>query len=420
MIKSVKFWILYRLFLLNNINFYKPQFLQYRQQISQCIFLERLSILILAKKCVQMTFEKGERLVFIMEMTLRWYGSKFDTVTLKQIRQIPGVTGVITTLYDTAPGEVWSRERIRAMKEEVEAAGLHVAGIESVNIHDAIKTGAADRDSYINNYIETLENLGKEDLHLVCYNFMPVFDWTRTELARMRPDGSTVLAYTQEAVDALDPEKMFESIAGDMNGTVMPGWEPERMEHVKELFEMYKEVDDEKLFENLKYFLEKIMPVCDKYNINMAIHPDDPAWSVFGLPRIIINKKNILRMMEMVDNPHNGVTFCSGSYGTNLENDLPDMIRSLKGRIHFAHVRNLKFNSPTNFEEAAHLSSDGTFDMYEIMKALYEIGFTGPIRPDHGRMIWDEVAMPGYGLYDRALGATYLNGLWEAIVKGAK
>lgn len=353
-----------------------------------------------------------------MEMTLRWYGSKFDTVTLEQIRQIPGVTGVITTLYDTAPGDVWSRERIQEMKAEVAAAGLHVAGIESVNVHDAIKTGSADRDKYIDNYIETLENLGKEDIHLVCYNFMPVFDWTRTELARKRPDGSTVLAYTQEAVDAINPEDMFASISGDMNGTVMPGWEPERMSKIKDLFAMYKDIDDEKLFENLKYFLERIMPVCDKYDINMAIHPDDPAWSVFGLPRIIINKKNILRMMEMVDNPHNGVTFCSGSYGTNLENDLPDMIRSLKGRIHFAHVRNLKFNSPTDFEEAAHLSSDGTFDMYEIMKALYDIGFDGPIRPDHGRMIWGEVAMPGYGLYDRALGATYLNGLWEAIEKG--
>lgn len=124
--------------------------------------------------------------------------------------------------------------------------------------------------------------------------------------------------------------------------------------------------------------------------------------------------------MKMVDDPHNGVTFCSGSYGTNLENDLPDMIRSLKGRIHFAHVRNLKFITPDNFEEAAHLSSDGSFDMYEIMKALYDIGFEGPIRPDHGRMIWGEVAMPGYGLYDRALGAAYLNGLWEAITKGAE
>lgn len=356
----------------------------------------------------------------IMQMTLRWYGSKFDTVTLEQIRQIPGVTGVITTLYEKMPGEKWSYEEIMAMKKEVEDTGLKVAGIESVNIHDAIKVGTPDREEYIDNYIETLENLGKADIHMVCYNFMPVFDWTRTELARKRPDGSTVLAYTQEAVDKIKPEEMFDSIAGDMNGIMMPGWEPERMAKIKELFEMYKEVDDEKLFENLKYFLERIMPVCDKYDINMAIHPDDPAWSVFGLPRIIINKQNILRMMHMVDNPHNGVTFCTGSYGTNLQNDLPDMIRSLKGRIHFAHVRNLKFHSQNDFEESAHLSSDGTFDMYEIMKALYEIGFDGPIRPDHGRMIWGEVAMPGYGLYDRALGATYLNGLWEAIDKSAR
>lgn len=352
-----------------------------------------------------------------MDMTLRWYGSKFDTVTLQQIRQIPGVTGVIGTLHDKMPGEVWSYDEIMALKNEIEAAGLKLAGIESVNVHDAIKVGASDRDKYIENYITTLANLGKADIHLVCYNFMPVFDWTRTELARVKEDGSTALAYNQEAVDRLNPENMFETIAGDLNGTVMPGWEPERMSKIKELFELYKDVDDEALFANLKYFLEKIMPVCDEYDINMAIHPDDPAWSVFGLPRIIINKENILRMTKMVDNPHNGVTFCSGSYGTNLKNDLPDMIRSLKGRIHFAHVRNLKFNSPTDFEEAAHLSSDGNFDMYEIMKALYDIGFNGPIRPDHGRMIWGEVGMPGYGLYDRALGATYLNGLWEAIQK---
>ncbi len=352
-----------------------------------------------------------------MEMTMRWYGSRYDTVTIKQIRQIRYVTGIITTLYDKQPGEVWSQEEIHALKEEVEASGLHISGIESVNIHDDIKTGKGNRDLYIENYIKTLENLGKEDIHMVCYNFMPVFDWTRTELARKRADGSTVLAYTQKAVDELVPEKMFESISSDMNGTVMPGWEPERMAHVRELFEMYSDIDEEKLFDNLKYFLEKIMPVCNKYDIRMAIHPDDPAWSVFGLPRIITNMENIHRMMDMVDDVHNGVTFCSGSYGTNLKNDLPAMIRSLKGRIHFAHVRNLKFNSADDFEEAAHLSEDGTFDMYEIVKALHDIGFTGPIRPDHGRMIWDEVAMPGYGLYDRALGAAYICGLWEAIEK---
>ena len=353
-----------------------------------------------------------------MEMTLRWYGSKSDSVTLQQIRQIPGVTGIITTLYETAPGDLWKREAIHVLKEEVEASGLHNSGIESVNIHDSIKIGSPDRDQYIDNYIKTLKHLGEEDIHLVCYNFMPVFDWTRTELARVRPDGSTVLAYSQKTIDSIDPLKMFDSISGDSNGFVLPGWEPERMARIKELFELYKDVDDEKLFANLKYFLEAIMPVCDKYDINMAIHPDDPAWSVFGLPRIIINLPNLQRMMSMVDNPHNGVTFCSGSYGTNPDNDLPGMIRALKGRIHFAHVRNLQHNFPGDFEESAHLSSDGSFDMYEIMKALYDIDFTGPIRPDHGRMIWGEVAMPGYGLYDRALGATYLNGLWEAIVKG--
>ena len=355
-----------------------------------------------------------------MQMTLRWYGSAFDTVTLQQIRQIPGVTGVISTLYDTKPGEVWPQARIHALKEEIEVAGLKLAGIESVNVHDAIKAGTLDREKYIDNYIETLENLGKEDIRLVCYNFMPVFDWTRTELARKRPDGSTVLAYTQAAVDAIDPERMFESISGDMNGTVMPGWEPERMERIAELFALYKGIDEQTLFDNLCYFLRAIMPVCNKYDIKMAIHPDDPAWSVFGLPRIIINQQNIVRLMNAVDDVHNGVTFCSGSYGTNLQNNLPEMIRALQGRIHFAHVRNLKFHSQDDFEEAAHLSSDGDFDMYEIMKALYETGFDGPIRPDHGRTIWGEVAMPGYGLYDRALGAAYLNGLWEAIGKGQK
>ena len=342
-------------------------------------------------------------------MTMRWYGKNHDTVTLEQIKQSCYVTGIITTLYDKLPGEVWTLDEILAMKKEVEDAGLHLAGIESVNVSDAIKTGAPERDKDIAAYIETLENLGKADIHMVCYNFMPVFDWTRTELARVREDGTTVLAYNQDTVDKMDPDNMFDSIKDNMNGTVMPGWEPERMEKVKELFE------------NLKYFLEAIMPVCDKYDINMAIHPDDPSWSVFGLPRIISSQAKLKRMMEMVPNKHNGVTFCMGSYGTNLNNDLIDTIHMLKGRIHFAHVRNLRFNDGMrDFEESAHLSSDGTFDMYAVMKALHDTGFDGPIRPDHGRMMWGEKAMPGYGLYDRALGAAYLRGLWEAAEKESK
>ncbi|MDR2659086.1 MAG: mannonate dehydratase [Spirochaetaceae bacterium] len=355
-----------------------------------------------------------------MQMTMRWFGTSYDSVTLQQIRQVPGVKGVITTLYGTKPGEVWEEKDIATIKKEVGAAGLTIAGIESVNIHDAIKTGHPDRDKYIQNYITTLERLGKAGINLICYNFMPVFDWTRSNLAKVRPDGSTVLSYDQKIIDQINPNDISSAMNSQSNGFVLPGWEPERVSKLKELFAMYQGVDEEKLFENLTYFLKAIMPVCDKYDINMAIHPDDPAWSVFGLPRIVTSKEKILRFIKAVDDPHNGVTLCTGSLGTNPKNDIPDIIKSLKGRIHFAHVRNLKHTAPGVFEEAAHLSSDGSMDMYAIMKALYDVGFDGVIRPDHGRAIWGEVSMPGYGLYDRALGCAYLNGLWEAIVKSAK
>lgn len=355
-----------------------------------------------------------------MIMTLRWFGKNFDSVTLKQIRQIPGVKGVITTLYDSKVGEAWKEEDVQKLKKEVEEAGLKIYGIESVNIHDDIKIGLPSRDKYIENYIKTLEVLGKSGINLVCYNFMPVFDWTRSDLAKVRPDGATVLSYDQDIIDKIDPQKMFEQIDSSSNGFVLPGWEPERLSRLKELFEMYKGVDDEKLFENLKYFLNAVMPTCEKYNIKMAIHPDDPAWPVFGLPRIIVNKENILRMVNSVNSPCNGVTLCAGSLGSNPKNDIPDIVRSLKGKIFFAHVRNLEHTAPGKFQEAAHLSSDGSMDMFAIMKAFYDIGFEGPFRPDHGRAIWDEVSMPGYGLYDRALGAVYLQGLWEAIEKMSK
>jgi len=352
-----------------------------------------------------------------MEMTLRWFGSKVDTVTLEHIRQIPGVVGVVTTLFDTKPGEVWETQKIKDMKAEVLASGLKLSGIESVNIHDEIKTGGPDRDKYIDNYIETLKRLGEEDIKLICYNFMPVFDWTRSELAKLREDGSTVLSYDQDIIDKIDPSKMAEDMEKSAGGFELPGWEPERMAKIKELFELYKEVDEDKLFENLKYFLKRIMPTCEKYGIKMGIHPDDPAWSVFGLPRIMNNKENLLRLVNLVDSPCNGVSLCTGSLGSNPENDIPDIIRSLKGKIPFAHIRNIKHFSKGKFDEAAHLSTDGSLDMYEIMKALYDIGFDGIVRPDHGRAIWGEVSMPGYGLFDRALGATYLNGLYESIVK---
>lgn len=352
-----------------------------------------------------------------MKMTLRWFGEGNDSVELWKIRQIPGVTGVITTLYNIPVGEAWTYEDIMEMKNKVEASGLKVEGIESVNIHDSIKIGLPDRDKYIENYITTLENLAKADIKLVCYNFMPVFDWTRSELAKKRDDGSTVLSYEQDKIDEIDPDEMFKQIDSNSQGFVMPGWEPERLAHVKELFEAYKDIGEQNLFDNLVYFLKKIQPVCEKHGIMMAIHPDDPAWPVFNLPRIINNKENILKLLNAVDSKFNGLTLCTGSLGSNPDNDICDIIKATKGRVHFAHIRNLRHHSPGKFEEAAHLSRDGSMDMYKIMKTLYETGFDGPIRPDHGRMIWGEVAMPGYGLYDRALGATYLNGLLEAIEK---
>lgn len=352
-----------------------------------------------------------------MDMTMRWFGTGFDTVSLEQIRQVPGVTGVISTLYDTMPGEEWSQNAIHNLKTKIEAVGLKLLGIESVNIHDSIKTGAPEREQYIENYIHTLEKLGKEDIHLVCYNFMPVFDWTRSNLAKIRPDGATVLAYNQREIDRIDTDDIFGSMERQAAGHILPGWEPERMAHLQELFAAYEKIDEKTLFDNLVYFLKCIMPTCEKYGIYMAIHPDDPAWPVFGLPRIVTDKEQILKLMRAVDTPYNGVTLCTGSLGSNPENDIVDIIHSLKGRIPFAHVRNLRYNGDRDFEEAAHLSSDGSLDMYAIMDALYDIGFDGVIRPDHGRAVWGEQSMPGYGLYDRAMGVTYLSGLWEAIQK---
>lgn len=352
-----------------------------------------------------------------MKMGLRWFGEGYDTVSLEKIRQVPGVSGVITTLYGAMPGEDWEKEKVLALKQSAENAGLEILGIESVNIHDDIKIGLPTRDQYIENYISTIRTLSECGIHLICYNFMPVFDWTRTDLAKPRHDGSTVLAYDQRVIDQMDPDNLFASMEARSQGHVLPGWEPERLANLKELFEKYKDVDEEKLWANLKYFLEAIMPACEKYGVKMAIHPDDPGWSVFGLPRIITSGENLRRMVDMVPSPCNGVTLCTGSLGTNPNADLPGIIHLLKGMIFFAHVRNMEHTAPGQFEESAHLSSDGSCDMFAIVKALYDTGFDGIMRPDHGRMIWGEQAMPGYGLYDRALGSQYLLGLWEAITK---
>ena len=317
-----------------------------------------------------------------MKMTFRWYGSQLDPIPLRYIKQIPNMSGVVTSLMDLPAGALWPTERISALKEEVNAAGLEMEVIESVNVHEDIKLGLPGRDAYIDNYRETVRRLGQAGVKVICYNFMPVFDWTRTDLAKPRPDGSTVLAYDQAVIDRItDPQAFADQIQQGAGEFEMAGWEPERMAELKRLFAQYRNVSHEDLFRNLKYFLEAVIPVCEQYDVKMAIHPDDPPWDIFGLPRIYTCRENMRRIVELVDSPYNGLTLCSGSLGSSPCNDIPALVREFggEGHIHFAHVRNIKFTGPGRFEEAAHLSGDGSLDLYEIMKAYYDVGFEGYI-----------------------------------------
>ena len=353
-----------------------------------------------------------------MEMTFRWFGKDRDSVSLEQIKQIPGVTGIVAALHGLPAGELWTEEAVKKMYGEISDAGFTMECIESVNIHEDIKIGLPTRDKYIENYIQSIRNLAKVGVKCICYNFMPVFDWTRTDLYMPLPDGSTCLCYDGKQVEGKSPEDMFREIDSNSNGYAMPGWESERMDEIKELFEKYKGVTADDLWENLKYFLEKIMPVCEECDVKMAIHPDDPPWGIFGLPRIITDKAAIKKLLTMVPSKYNGITLCTGSLGSSPSNDMVDIIRDplISERIYFAHLRNVRINDRW-FNETSHESFAGSLDMYEIVNALYEVGFDGYIRPDHGRMIWGEKARPGYGLFDRALGVSYLNGLWEAVEK---
>ncbi len=348
-----------------------------------------------------------------MKMTFRWYGDD-DKVTLDQIRQIPGMTGIVSAIYDIPVGQAWPLEKIMELKNKIESYGLTLEVIESVPVHEDIKLGLPSREEYIENYKETLRNLGKAGIPVVCYNFMPVFDWTRSQLDYRLPDGSTALIYDEEIVQKMDP------LQGDLE---LPGWDTSyTKEGLKNLLEQYHAMTEEDLWNNLEYFLKEIIPVAEEANIKMAIHPDDPPWPIFGLPRIITNKENLERFIRLVDSPNNGLTLCSGSLGVTHDNNIQELIRYFgeMGRIHFGHVRNVKITENKSFEEASHRSADGSLDMYEIMKAYHDVEFDGPIRPDHGRMIWGETGRPGYGLYDRALGAVYLNGIWEALEKSSK
>lgn len=347
----------------------------------------------------------------MIDLTFRWFGSD-DPIPLEHIRQIPGVQGVVSALYDVPVGGPWTRAGLERLAADIDAAGLRFAVVESIPVHEDIKLGRPSRDRLIANYCASVHAMGEVGIPVLCYNFMPVFDWMRTDLAKRLPDGSTALAYDDRALAAVN---LGQGTAG------LPGWAAAYgADELAALLAAYREVDAERLWEHLAYFLERVVPAAEAAGVRMAIHPDDPPWSIFGLPRIICRAPDLDRLVDIVDRPANGVTFCTGSLGALPDNDLPAMVRRLgaRRRIHFAHCRNVRVTGERQFQETPHPSALGDVDMREVLRALRDTGFTGPMRPDHGRMIWGEEGRPGYGLYDRALGAMYLQGLWEGLSGG--
>ena len=343
-----------------------------------------------------------------MIITFRWYGNS-DSIKLGDIRQIPVVKGIVSALYDIPVGDVWPLEKLLSLRNETEANGLKLTVIESIPVHEDIKLGRASAARLTENYCESIRNMGRAGIPTLCYNFMPVFDWTRSNMALKLEDGSNALGY--DNLDVLSTDLS--------DGTKdLPGWSASySSKELKSLFDAYKELSSAGLWENFAAFIRKTAPVAEEFGIKMGIHPDDPPWPIFGLPRIITDETALDRLIHIYDSPSNGLTLCTGSLGASRGNDVVKLVDKYAqmGRITFAHVRNIKITGDGQFNETAHNTESGSLDILGIMKALKKAGFSGPLRPDHGRMIWGESGKPGYGLYDRALGAMYLAGLWEGL-----
>ena len=355
-----------------------------------------------------------------MVLSFRWYGTS-DPVTLDAIRQIPGVTGIVSALHDVAPGVAWTDDAVVSLRQRVEDAGLSLSCVESIPVPEAVKLGTDARQAATDAWCRSVEAVGRAGVPVVCYNFMPVFDWTRTDLHRALPDGSEALAYLEGELSEVETA---------LASGGLPGWmDAHSPDDLRRLFAAYSAVDTEAMWEHLGWFLEQAVPVAASAGVKLAIHPDDPPWSLFGLPRVVTSAAAFDRVCDLVDSPANGVTFCTGSLGAD-----PAQVAGLardaarlagRGRVHFAHLRNVaQIGNGRDFTETAH--PDGDVDLNGVIASLAAAGFSGPLRPDHGRQIWSErqgeprgaSVRPGYGLFDRALGAAYLNGLWTAHARG--
>ena len=342
-----------------------------------------------------------------MKLSFRWYGAD-DPVSLEYISQIPGMHSIVSAVYDVKPGEVWPEASISALQKACVAHGLVFDVVESIPVHEDIKLGRNNVDKLLDVYCENIRRCAKYGVKCVTYNFMPVFDWTRTQLDKKSKDGSTSLVMYMEQLKGLDP------LHDDIH---LPGWDASYTQsEVRELIAAYGELGEDGLWKNLECFLKKVIPVAEECGVRMAIHPDDPPYSIFGIPRIITCEENIDRFLKIVDSPANSLCFCTGSLGCTKRNDVARLVRKYAelDRIAFMHIRNVKVFDDGSFEETAHPTDCGSLDIYGVVKALVDNKYSGYVRPDHGRMIWGESGKPGYGLFDRALGAAYINGLYEA------
>lgn len=339
-----------------------------------------------------------------MKMTLRWFGEN-DTVQLQDIAQIPIVTGIVGTIEGKSASEIWTQKDFEALKQQVNVKGLSLDVIESIPVAEAIKKGTSERDSLIDLYCESIRNMGRAGIPVLCYNFMPVFDWMRTDLNVRLADDSFATKYTHQEMLDYDLSQGIEARVAWARGFTG--------EEMQATLSEYQAIDEDVLFENLAYFLRRIVPVAEEAGVYLALHPDDPPWSIFGLPRIVGDAEHIQRILDVVDSPHNGITFCTGSLGASPKNDLQAMVNQFAGRINFVHLRNVELIGEKNFIEVAHTDTKGHVDMKAVIRALIDIDYQGVVRPDHGRMIWGETGRIGYGLYDRALAAMYLYGLWQ-------